>query len=140
MMRDTAVDVYYPVSAKNAQGIVAQTWTYFKTIEASFQPRTLTESQAQAWGVSVQAADAKWIAYENDESIRELYRAKVDGYWYDMRGINKWPGHAEALLIPVSGAKVESFCVSLDPIALPNMSYVWVDSASWGDAGRWIDG
>jgi len=137
MIDNSSVDIYYYTQAKNTQGIVAKTFILLKTIWANVQPKTLSEVQAQEWGANQQSANSKWMGFDNDDSIHELYRAIVNGMTYEIRGLNTWPSHGEAYLIPVSGIAVDTFCLSPDPVALSGYSYIWDDSPLWNDIGYW---
>jgi head-tail adaptor len=137
VIKSHAVQIQRYSQAKNAEGIVVKTFAALKTIWADVQPKALSEVQAQAWGVNAQAMNTKWLGFDSDASIQELYRAIVDGVTYEIRGLNVWPMHSEALLIPVSGVAVNTFCMSLDIEALSGHSYVWMDSGVWSDAGVW---
>jgi len=139
MMKTTPVKIQYYTEAKNAQGGSVKTFYALKTIWANVQPKSLTPVQAEEWGINAQNANTKWMGFDIDATIHELYRAIVKGVTYEIRGINTWPIHSEALLIPISGIAIQLFIVSLDPVALKGKEYVWDDFAYWRDNGVWME-
>jgi head-tail adaptor len=139
MIDSASVDIYYYTQTKNTQGILVKTFVFLKTLWADVQPKALTEVQAQAWGINQQTANTKWMGFDSDDSIHELYRAIVDGMTYEIRGLNVWPGHSECILIPVSGVAVQRFVISSDPVAISGVSYVWDNNAYWNNSGYWHD-
>lgn len=139
MIKSHRVDLEYFTQTKNAQGIVVKAFVPYKTIYANVQPKALNEMQLQAWGINAQNANTKIMFFDTDPAIHESYRAIVEGSTYELRGLNKWPSHSEAILIPLSGVALEDFIVTLDPVAFTGISYTWLDSAYWVDAGMWVD-
>jgi hypothetical protein len=139
MIKNTLVEIQSHSEAKNSQGIVVKTFTKLKDVWVNFQPKTLSSVQASAWGVNDQTANSKWMGFDPDETIRELYRVIAKGRTYEIRGLNPWPSHGEAFLIPVQGIAIETSCVSLDAEPLNGYEYVWLDDSYWLDDGIWFD-
>ncbi len=103
MIKNKSIGIYSRVEGKNSQGIVTVSYVLLKTITGNFQPKSLSQVDATNYGVSEQGANAKWFGFDTDTAIHELMRALVDSVWYEVRGINAWPTHMEAILIPVVG-------------------------------------
>ena len=139
MIRRGKVLIQSYSSTKNAQGIVVKTFSTFKTISAAVQPTHLNEVQAQAWGVNAQSANARLMLFDPDYSIHELFRVIIGGMTYEIRAINPWGHHHEALLIPVSGVAMDQFCISPDVGSFEGSSYAWLDDGIWTDMGTWHD-
>ncbi len=97
------IAIYSRTASKTLQGGIVNSYSFLKTIGANFQPKTLTEHQSRMYGINAQTPNAKWIGYETDPQIVDLMRALVDGVWYEIRALNHWPSHDEAILVPVGG-------------------------------------
>lgn len=139
MIESGSVDVYRYTTSPNTQGILVKSFTFLKTVRGNVQPKTLTEVQAQVFGVNAQNANTKWFGFDNDPQIHELQRGEYNGAVYELRGLNVWPGHSETLLIPLSGVKAKAFCVSGDIEPIEQDNYVWLDSDYWNDDFVWLD-
>ena len=74
------------------------------------QPNALTQAELLQWGLSNRAADVKKIFFDYSVNIAINNRAAIvtdyDGgstIYYEIKGVNQWPCHIEAILVPVIG-------------------------------------
>lgn len=103
MILDTIATVYSRTPTKNTKGQVINTFSAGYGLVCNVQPAALNESQAQAWGVADLAANAKKLFCRPTATLSMLDRIDAQGSRYEVRGINTWPNHIEALLIPIQG-------------------------------------
>jgi hypothetical protein len=103
MIKSHSVLIQARTLVTGSEGEHTYTFATLKTIMADVQPAQLTEAQAAIWGITDLASDAKKMYYEKDASIIRLMRAVVGGETYEIRGINIWPVHSEAIMVPVQG-------------------------------------
>lgn len=106
MVNLQTVKHYAKVSAKNAtNGQVQNTFPVVTSrFSADVQSSMLSKEDATKWGQTDLAANSKIMFYDPNVSVRMLDRIvdSLDGY-FEVRGINPWPIHFEALLVPVAG-------------------------------------
>ena len=103
MIRNKVLWLYTKTMAADSEGIQTAAWTAIKQIPGNFQPRKLTETEAMIWGLSGAKANAKVFLFDNDAAVIEGAEFRDGADRYDVRGLNQWPGHSEAILIPVQG-------------------------------------
>ena len=115
MMTNAVVSIYVPVLTRNTEGEVVKSWGYKQTtaiapavvIDADVQPYKLSETELQLWGISDRNAQAKIMFCDYDINIGPINRAKVvDDFgteYYDIKTLNAWATHCEAILVPVQG-------------------------------------
>ena len=106
-MRDTQATIYAKTDVIGASGIVAPTFSVlYSSLGVGWQPAALNDAIASQFGVTAHSAEAKKMFFDNDPAIKMLQRVTVvgDSNTYEIRGVNVWPGHSEALLIKVEGA------------------------------------
>lgn len=85
-------------------GIPTKTWATFKAdLRCDVQPKYLTEGMAQEWGISTLASKCKVMFYDLDETITEGMRVVFETKTYEIRGVNVWVRHSEAILVPLQG-------------------------------------
>jgi hypothetical protein len=87
----------------DSEGIQNFTYSTLKTIMADVQPASLSTSELQIYGVNDLTANARRMYYNPDSSIDILTRLVIDSHTYEVRGVNFWPRHSEALLFPLQG-------------------------------------
>ena len=104
MIRSHSVLIQSRTVSRGSEGEVGYTFATLKTIVADVQPAQLTAAQAEAWGVTDLAANTKKMFFESDATITLLMRAVTGGETYEIRALNVWPRHSEAILVPVQGA------------------------------------
>lgn len=123
------VELFEPLLAKTTDGIKIRKWGYQSfslgywddtvtwtdaslwvegpqsVVECDVQPRSLNEYELKQWGINPQTPDAKLVYYLDFDSYFAMNnRARVDGTSiYEIKGVNLWPGHTEAVFIPVIG-------------------------------------
>jgi hypothetical protein len=116
MMDNATVSVYVPILSINAEGTEIRAWGYkqtpvvdpAETFRADVQPSSLTQAQLEQWGISDAAANMKKLFADLSLYLALNTRVKVttdeDGTaYYDVKVVNPWPSHVEALLVPVQG-------------------------------------
>lgn len=121
MNRSTALDLYEPFLAYDAEQNPTATWGAYElalyegglvtyegapvssdpiTIMGNLQPKALTEAEIAAYGVKARDK-VKVLFFDcNDEVVvgRRLYDGATG---YDIRAVNVWPKHSEAILEPI---------------------------------------
>lgn len=112
MYQNATVSVYVPVINKNGEGDPIKTWssTPSESIRCDVQPKRLDEAQVMAWGISDRNANAKLVFFTRSGYIAINTRVKVvsdfpgEGTsWYEVKGVNRWLRHGEAVIVPVQG-------------------------------------
>jgi hypothetical protein len=103
MIKSHSVVIQSRTTITGTEGEHTYTFATFKTIVADIQPAQLSAIQIEAWGLTDLAAYAKKMFYDRDNTILLTMRAVVDGETYEIRAINLWPNHGEAILTPVQG-------------------------------------
>lgn len=118
MYKNATVSIYKQTTARNDEGTKILTYGYLlnpeespiETLRADVQPHKLTTGDIELYGISDKTAGVKIIFYKSATNMQVANRAKVvsdfDGStaYYDIKPINLWPQHGEALLVPVVGA------------------------------------
>ena len=86
-------------------GLVFSTTTLAETIYADVQPRSLNEYELAAWGVNDIPTDSRILYYSGISSSLVIgNRARVNGAKvFEIRSVQTWTMHMEALLVPVQG-------------------------------------
>jgi len=87
----------------DSEGIQNFTYSTLKTIMADVQPASLNTSELRLYGANDLSSNAKRMYYSPDPSIDLLTRLVIDSHTYEVRGVNFWPRHSEALLFPLQG-------------------------------------
>jgi hypothetical protein len=119
MIENATVSIYVPVAAQNGEGDPIKTWGYKKTptpdapaesIRCDVQPKSLTEAECLAWGISDRNANAKLVFFSRSVYIAINNRMKVvsdfpgeGAEYYEIKGVNRWAIHGEAVIVPVQG-------------------------------------
>jgi hypothetical protein len=103
MIKSHSVVIQSRTNVTGTEGEHTYTFATFKTIKAGVQPAQLTQVQLQAWGLVDLVSNSKKMFFDRDPSILVTMRAVVDGETYEIRAINLWPTHGEAILSPVQG-------------------------------------
>ena len=103
MIQSHYVAIQSRTTVVGTEGEQTYTFAALKAITADVQPAQLTPVQLEAWGLTDLAANAKKMFYSSDSAILLSMRAVVDGETYEIRAINRWPNHDEAILVPVQG-------------------------------------
>lgn len=98
-----SVVIQQKTTAPNGEGMNVSTWSTLKTISADVQPKTLTEALVQAFGLTNLQSDAKKMFYPFDTAIKVNMRVVWNSKTFEIRGINEWVEHCEAILIPIQG-------------------------------------
>jgi Bacterial Ig-like domain (group 2) len=117
MVNVTSVKLYQKVSTKAANGQIINTFPVVtQRFDADVQSARRTKEESYRWGQTDLAADSKIIFFDPNASVRMLDRI-VDSQnrYYEVKGVNPWPIHYEALLAPVPG---EIAPVAVDGIAV----------------------
>ena len=103
MRRDSVVQIQSVSYSKNAQGIPVPSYAALKSIRCNVQPYKLNETEMKTYGIDARGSNTKLMFMDPDTSVVVLQRAVVDGFTYEIRAINNWPHHWEAILVPVVG-------------------------------------
>lgn len=99
-----SVEIYNkPAATQDSEGYQASRakGSLLKTIWADVQPRQLTEEDARMYGLSRAFSDSKTMFFDVDATIVTGMIARWNNTDYQIRGINPWDIHYEAVLIPV---------------------------------------
>ena len=119
MIENATASIYIPVIGKNSEGTVTKTWGYKAlptpidpavTMRIDVQPNALSQAELLQWGLSNRSADVKKVFFEYETRMAINNRLAVvtdyDGgstIYYEIKGVNQWPFHGEAILVPVQG-------------------------------------
>ena len=119
MLQNATVSVYVPVIATNSEGDQIKTWGYkvsptpiapSETLRCDVQPKQLTMAEQELWGISDRNCNAKLVFFGTSGYIAINNRMKVvsdfpgEGTeYYEIKGVNRWPRHGEAVIVPVQG-------------------------------------
>ena len=118
MYKNATVSIYVPIQTTNAEGDVIDGWGYqqspvvapAETIRCDVQPKKLSDSEREAYGISDRTANTKIAFFSQSQYIALNNRAYVvsdfpgeTATYYEIKVPNRWPGHGECLLIPVQG-------------------------------------
>ena len=104
MIIDETVTLQSATITRNGEGMKISTFADGATLQCNIQPKALTEAQAKVFGISDKNANAKVMYYYHNAAVVEMMRVKrSDGSVFDVRGINHWRIHDEAILIPLQG-------------------------------------
>lgn len=98
-----SVTIQTKTTSKGNEGEQIATWTTLKTIFADVQPNSLNPVEAKAWGITDLTANSQKMFYKHDDTIQVLMRVIYEGKTYEIRNVNSWRIHNEAILIPVQG-------------------------------------
>ncbi len=118
MIENATAKVYQPTLAPNDRGTLVKTWGYKlvvptaanETIRVDSQPKGLTQVQIQEWGLDTRASQARALYFDHSSFIlignrvhlTHDYDSSSNGY-YEIKAVNPWPIHKEAILVPVQG-------------------------------------
>lgn len=113
MLQNATISVYVPVIATNSEGDPIKTWAYASPVEmlrCDVQPKQLTMAEQELWGISDRNCNAKLVFFQTSGYIAINNRMKVvsdfpgEGTeYYEIKGVNRWPRHGEAVIVPVQG-------------------------------------
>lgn len=103
MIKSHFVTIQSRTATTGTEGERTYTYATLKSITADVQPASLSSNQLAAWGLTDMASNLKTMYYDKDAAILMSMRAVVEGETYEIRGINRWPTHDEAILSPVQG-------------------------------------
>lgn len=120
MKRTAILDLYEAVLSVDAEQNPVKTWikrhpvTYagvpvqdsdgyvsfeVKGIRGNIWPRSLSESELKMYGFA--GTHAMELYFDNDPDVIVGTRLHDGTRYYDVRGVNVWPKHSEAILEPV---------------------------------------
>ena len=117
MYKNATVSIYTQTTVRNDEGTKISTYGYLlddptdpaETFRADVQPHKLTTGDITLYGITDKTAGVKLMLYKSASYVAVTNRAQVvsdfDGSttYYDIKPINLWPNHGEALLVPVVG-------------------------------------
>lgn len=89
---------------KNSDGVRISTYDFATpkaTLMADVQPYALTQSDIQIYGINTKSANTKKMFYVNNDNVEIGNRAKIGSAVYEIKGVNKWRTHYEAILVPI---------------------------------------
>lgn len=145
MIENATAFILAPTVTKNSEGTVVKTYTDPAVEEkrVDVQPYTLSQAEMLEYGISNRTADTKKMFFDASANIAYERRVWVVSDFdtevslYEVRGVNHWPSHGEAILVPIQG--MTRFILDLDSAPLSGMTYLWNDYAVWNDDGYWKD-
>ena len=97
------VTIYNLTLGKTSDGIVSRAFTQGSTIEADVQPRSLTQAEVTLFGFKDTQSNAKTMLFPHNTAVCIGARILWNGTYYNVRGVNWFGEHDDALLIPVQG-------------------------------------
>ena len=97
MIKNATLAFYTASLSYDAENNPIKTWTTSRNISGNLQPKSLTESELAQYGVNTRAANAKLFLFDNDAAV--IIGTRLGAY--DVRAVNVWPSHSEAILEPV---------------------------------------
>lgn len=90
---------------KNSDGVRIATYDFDTNPKATFmadiQPLSLSQSDIQIYGINTKNANVKKMFFENNDEVKIGNRAKAGSTVYEIKGLNKWRTHYEAILVPI---------------------------------------
>ena len=101
MIQNAVAYIFSPSVSISAEGLKINTFAYSDALNVNFQPANLTEAQLQAYGLSTEASNAKKMFIDACAILFLLNRVFCKGDWYEVRALNTWSTHKEAILAPV---------------------------------------
>jgi hypothetical protein len=116
--KNATASIYVPIISYNSEGDPIKTWGYqaspvvapSETLRLDVQPKKLSETELLAWGISDRNANAKlvffsrsvYIAINNRMNVVSDFPGEATAY-YEIKGVNRWANHGEAVIVPVQG-------------------------------------
>ena len=100
------VELFVPTNITTSRGTVVKGFTTSsETIIADVQPKGLSEYVLAEWGINNIPTDSRVVYYMGfSDTLKIGNRARVDGVMvFEIRGVQVWSSHTEALLVPVQG-------------------------------------
>ena len=97
------VTIQSRASTVGTEGEKVYTFSTLKTIKADLQPITLNAATLAEWGLTDLSANSKKMFFTPDLSIVIGQRVIFGSDTFEIRNVNPWSIHYEALLIPVQG-------------------------------------
>lgn len=122
MNRTTSLDLYEAVITLDAENNPVKTWARVHAVTdegillmddgdpvsdmvggivGNLMPKSLTPAEITQYGISTKAANVKVFYFDNDPLVIIGTRLYNGATGYDVRGVNVWPKHSEAILEPV---------------------------------------
>lgn len=122
MNRITPLDLYEAVITYDSENNPVKTWALVHVVTYSgelvtdgglavsesvgpiygnLMPKSLTAAQIEQYGISTKAANVKVFYFDNDPLVAVGTRLYDGATGYDVRAVNVWPKHSEAILEPV---------------------------------------
>lgn len=145
MIKNATAFLILPTVTKTAEGTVVKAYSApaADAVRVDVQPYTLTQAEMLEWGISNRVADTKKMFFDDLVDVAYEVRAwivsdfDVDVALYEVKGVNHWPSHGEAILVPIQG--MPRFILASESAPLYGMSYEWNDYAVWDDDAYWKD-
>ena len=103
MIKNRALGLYLKTSTLDTEQVQVESWAWSRDIEGNFQPRALTQTELQAWGLTDLGANAKLFLIDLDTTLKEGSRLFDGTDYFEIRGLNHWPIHTEIIMVPVQG-------------------------------------
>lgn len=133
MIQNATLAIFSPLVTKNSEGTTVKFWAYkglfggvwddeetwddtlrfgdgpSSSSRCDVQAGLFTQAQLEAWGISTKQSDIKKAFLENLSDLVILNRVSVLSdfdatlKYYEIRAVNRWPIHAEAILVPIQG-------------------------------------
>lgn len=97
MIKNATLAFYTQTTSYDAENNPVQSWSTSRNISGNLQPKSLTEAEAAQYGINTKAANAKLFLFDNDVAVVIGTRLGA----YNVRAVNVWPSHSEAILEPV---------------------------------------
>lgn len=91
------------VASTGSEGEKTYTFSTLKTIKADLQPITLSAATLAEWGLTDLSANSRKMFFQKDDAIQIGMRVVCNSETWEIRNINPWSIHYEALLTPLQG-------------------------------------
>lgn len=92
MIKNATLAFYTQTTTYDGENNPIKTWTTTRSISGNLQPKTLTEAEITQYGI--RTGKTMLFLFDNDSAVIVGTRLGT----YDVRGVNVWPSHSEAIL------------------------------------------
>lgn len=103
MMLPHTATRYTRSTAADSEGMRAVTFVSAGTFQCHYQPRSLTPEEIVNYGLSDYQGEAKLIFFRTGSTLIVLDGVKIGSDKYEVRAVNTWDNHKEAVLVPSEG-------------------------------------
>lgn len=97
MNRTTTLALYTGTITYDAENNPVSTWTTAKSVTGNIMPRSLTSAELAQYGIDTRTSGVMAFYFDGDSAVVVGTRLGA----YNVRAVNVWPKHTEAILEPV---------------------------------------